>query len=265
MKGGVGKSTTCFNTAAVLAGQGKKILLIDADLQGNSTLACMQKEQPQRTLEDVMSSSPAPIDQVAAKTTTKNLWIVPSIFNIDLDALMSERGLYPYCTHNRLKYSLDRSSREYDYCLIDCAPSVSALTVNAMYASNLIVVPVKPDLFAFTGMQSLCEILSSMRRTYFPMHADFKILFNMVHRVNGEKVIIEAICNQVGDEHIFRTRIRVQPAQVVNATNSGNFVALGKSKIADDFRAFADELRKEEFANGQEEERRAGSAKRSKQ
>lgn len=159
-KGGVGKTTTSVNLSAILAKKGKKILLIDADPQGNATSGIgMEKEIEQSTYDLLVSDQPA-VD-IIQKTEIKNLSICPSNLNlagaeVQLVSMMSRE--------QRLKEKLKEVKDDYDFIFIDCPPSLGLITLNAFTASDSVLIPVQCEYFALEGLGQLINTIELVKK-----------------------------------------------------------------------------------------------------
>lgn len=146
-KGGVGKTTTAVNLAAELADKGHKTLLIDEDAQGNSTSGLSKDVKFGKDLYDVLLDD-ADAKEAAVKTAVKKLWLLPS--SIDLAGAEIEIAGLPE-REFLLRKKLAAIKDSYDYILIDCPPSLGLLTLNALVASDSIIIPIQAEFYALEG------------------------------------------------------------------------------------------------------------------
>lgn len=162
-KGGVGKTTSAVNIAADLGYLGKKTLLIDCDPQGNASSAVGAKSSD-TTLYDVMLSGTKAEDAIQT-TKFKNLDVLPSDMNLAAaDIALADETKREY----KLKTALDPIKDKYDYIILDCPPSLSLITVNALTASDQVVVPMQCEYFALEGLSQLIFTIKQVRRLYNP-------------------------------------------------------------------------------------------------
>lgn len=168
-KGGVGKTTTSVNLSACLAHMGKKILLVDIDPQGNATSgAGVDKADIEQCIYDVL------VDDVEAKAVIKetkieNLHVIPA----SIQLAGAEIELVPTISREvRLKRALDEVIDQYDYIIIDCPPSLGLLTLNALTASDAVLIPVQCEYYALEG---LSQLLSTVRIVQKHLNHDLKI------------------------------------------------------------------------------------------
>lgn len=164
-KGGVGKTTTTVNLGAALAHQGKKILLIDIDAQGNATSGLgVRKVDVEKDIYDVLVNE-TPIEEVVMPSSRENLWVVPATIQlagaeIELTTQMARES--------RLKSALRDLQDEYDYILIDCPPSLGHLTINAFTASDSILIPVQCEYYALEGLSQLLNTVRLVQKHFNP-------------------------------------------------------------------------------------------------
>ncbi len=159
-KGGVGKTTTTINLSTVLAKKGKKVLLIDADPQGNATSGLGAEKDVEYSTYDVLVGETSMRD-VIEKTIIKNLLICPS--NINLAG--AEVELVPMMSREqRLKEKIEEIKDIFDYILIDCPPSLGLITLNAFTASDSVLIPVQCEYYALEGLGQLINTVNLVKK-----------------------------------------------------------------------------------------------------
>lgn len=161
-KGGVGKTTTTINLAAYLAKFGHRVLIADADPQGNSTSGLgLDKQGLSSTLYDVLFSR-ADLNSATLKVNPK-LFILPS--NANLAGAEVEMVSQP---NRELMLRQALAAADYDYVLIDCPPSLGLLTVNALAAANSVLIPVQAEYYALEGLSQLLNVVQQVRHALNP-------------------------------------------------------------------------------------------------
>mgnify|MGYP002515586197 FL=1 len=156
-KGGVGKTSTCVNMAASLALRGYKVLLVDIDAQGNSTTGMgIAKNTLARSIYNVLIDQTY-ISDVIIPTSIEGLDILPS--NIDLAGAEVEL-VYLKNREKRLRMALETVKNKYDYVMIDCPPSLNLLTINALTASDAVIIPIQCEFFAVEGLTKLLNTIN---------------------------------------------------------------------------------------------------------
>lgn len=189
-KGGVGKTTTAINTSASLAAAEKRVLLIDTDPQGNSTSGIgISRENLNGSLYDLYTEAKN-IEEVIQKTSIEHLNIISS--NIDL--IGAELELITKDSRETiLKNALDPIKLQYDFILIDCPPSLSLLTVNALTAADSLLIPMQCEYYALEGIGALLKTLDLIRVNFNPSLKIEGILLTMFDGRN-------TLSHQVADE-----------------------------------------------------------------
>ena len=193
-KGGVGKTTTAINLAASLAVLEKKVLIIDADPQANTTsgLNFSPDNDQERTLYEVM------VDQIDIRNTLiqteiANLHMIPSHINLVgaeiqlVDATDRE---------SRIKNALAAIKNDYDYIIIDCSPSLGLITVNSLAAADSVMIPVQPEFFALEG---LGKLLQTIRLVQNGINPDLNIEGFVVTMFDGRTKVHNQVLGELKD------------------------------------------------------------------
>ena len=167
-KGGVGKTTTAINLSTILAKKGKKVLLIDADPQGNGTSGLGINKEQKFSVYDVLIED-IEVENTLQKTLVKNLDLCPSNINLagaEVQLVSMEDREY------RLKTKLDIIKNKYDYIIIDCPPSLGLVTLNAFTASDSVLIPVQCEYYALEGLGQLLNTIELVKKH---MNKDLRI------------------------------------------------------------------------------------------
>lgn len=164
-KGGVGKTTTCVNLASYLAVMGKKVLLVDIDPQGNASSSVgINKEDKPKTIYNVIVEDNE-IEEVVQKTKVDRLDVVPS----SVDLAGAEIELVQMNNREKIvKKILNKVRDLYDYICIDCPPSLGLITVNALTASDTVIIPIQTEYFALEGLSQLMYTLKLVKKHLNP-------------------------------------------------------------------------------------------------
>ncbi len=247
-KGGVGKTTTHINLSACLAKKNKKILMIDNDPQGNSTSGIgIQKSKISISLYDVLTDA-VEIEQAILDTNIKNLHIIPS--SVDLAGAEIELSNIEN-RETKLKNALKSIKDNYDYVFIDCPPSLGLLSINALVASDSIIVPIQCEFYALEGLGSLINTFNLIKKSLNKELFIQGILLSMYDkRTNlGDEVLKEV--NEYFKEIVYKTLIP-RNVKLAEAPSFGKPIIdyEPKSTGAKAYKALANEFLKRENNNG---------------
>lgn len=190
-KGGVGKTTTSVNLAACVAAAGRRVLLIDADPQGNATSGLgLDKNAIEHSVYDVFINEYG-IDEVVQRTMLDTLWLVPS--NIQLAG--AEVELVTMMAREQVLKNALRPARDaYDYIFIDCPPSLGLLTLNALNAADTLLVPIQCEFYALEGLSQLMSTVRLVRKNLNPaLDVEGVVLTMFDSRTNLSVQVVEEV------------------------------------------------------------------------
>lgn len=197
-KGGVGKTTTAINLATYVARLGKKTLLIDFDPQGNATSGFgIEKNQLENNCYDMLMQN-CLASQVIYPTAIDNLSIIPS--NIDLAAAEVDLVSIP-SRESALKRAIASIRNQFDFIFIDCPPSLGLITLNALVASDAVVIPIQSEFFALEGLSQLMNTIRIVKQRLNPsIYINGVILTMYDSRTTMSKQVTEEIYKYFGDK-----------------------------------------------------------------
>ena len=223
-KGGVGKSTTAASLGIGLSRQGKKVLLIDADAQGNLTqmLGWAQPDELSPTLADLMGKiiTDQPITPgEGILVHREGVHLLPA--NIELSA-MEVTLVNTMSRETVLKQYLSSVSDQYDFALIDCMPSLGMLTINALTAADSVIIPVQADYLPARGLEQLLKTVARVKRQLNPKLEVDGILLTMV---DNRTVFSREMCQKVRQNY----GTRVLMSEIPRSVRAAEISAVGKS------------------------------------
>jgi len=195
-KGGVGKSTTAINLSAALGEQGKQVLLVDLDPQGNTTSGLgVEKGQLDKCIYNVLLED-TPIEDVIIPDVCEGLDLVPATINLagaEVE-LVSEMA-----RENRLKDAVGSMRGKYDYIFIDCPPSLGLLTVNSLVAADKLIIPIQCEFYALEGVTKLLDSMKRVKTRLNPTLDIYGILLTMYDgRTTLSKQVAAEVRNYFG-------------------------------------------------------------------
>ena len=244
-KGGVGKTTTVVNLSACLSEQGKRVLVVDADAQGNTTSGLgLEKNQIENTLYNVLLGEISTKDAIH-ETIADNADVIPSNMNlsgaeIELVSLDNREYIMKEC--------LDGVKADYDFIIIDCPPSLGLVTLNALTAADTVLVPVQCEYFALEGMEQLFHTIGLVQKRLNPELEIEGVVFTMYDsRTNLSLEVVEEV-KKVLKPSMY-SAIIPRNVRLGEAPSYGLPITIydSKSKGAESYRALAEQVINKEW------------------
>ena len=204
-KGGVGKSTTAVNLSAALGEKGYKILLVDLDPQGNCSSGIgFNKTECELSSYDCLLNDDVETKEIIVDVETKGVELIPA--TIDLAGAEAEL-VQEISRESRLKEALEEIRDEYDFVVIDCPPSLGMLTINALTASDQLIIPIQCEFFALEGLAKIVDSINMVKKRLNKKLEIFGVVITMFDgRTSLAKQVADEVANYFGDK-VFSTKI----------------------------------------------------------
>lgn len=243
-KGGVGKTTTAINLSACLAEKGQKVLAVDMDPQGNMTSGLgVDKNNVENTVYDLIIGESS-INEVIVRDVLENLDIVPTSIDLsgaEIELLDVDEKEYI------IRNAIANIKEDYDYIVIDCPPSLSMLTINAMTTADSVLVPIQCEYYALEGLSQLIHTVELVRDRLNPQLTIEGVVFTMYDaRTNLSLQVVENVKDNL-DQTIYKTIIP-RNIRLAEAPSYGMPINKydPKSAGADSYMRLADEVMEKE-------------------
>ena len=239
-KGGVAKTTTCLSLGAALAEMGHSVLMVDLDPQANLTLSLgLKPEELRRTVLDALMGHSTLVG-VSQETEISYLDIVPAYYELALaDKVLYKLAGFQFRLHSAIQ---KLHPGMYNYVLLDCPPALAPLTLNALAAADLLLIPVQCELYAAQSLRRMIRLATQMRQQYNP-NLDYRVLVTMYDQRNKiSQMILDQLQNGKGYV-LFKTIIQID-TKLRESPAFGRPITTyaSRSRSAEQYRALAQEL-----------------------
>ena len=234
-KGGVAKTTSTFNIGAILAEKGKRVLLVDLDPQHSLTIALGIDDELTKSIYNVICEK-EDINNVILEVS-ENLYVAPSnlelsIAELQLVSMMARESI--------LKKALDKVKDNYDIILIDCPPSLSLLTVNALVASNEVIVPTATDYLSYKGLELLIDTINNVKEN---LNEDLKIKGVIATMYDKRTKHANEVLEALNDEFDVLGTVKISVAAKDSVLANEPLISFAKSNdITKEYIKIAEEL-----------------------
>lgn len=213
-KGGVAKTSTCLNLGMSLAKMGKRTLLIDFDVQANLSISLGFQSKP--SFYDAVSNPSKPLSDFIVQTQYADLWLLPSNKNM---VMLNKKYFGAHNFEFLLSDRLSTIREDYDYIIIDTPPSIEFLTLNALTAANLAVIPSQCDYLSVHGVDQVLKVINLIEDKINP-NLEARVLITMFDKTNTASKLIFSKLRELYKEKAFNTVIeldnKVKEAQIMN-------------------------------------------------